>query len=92
MRTHGTFSQVYEAARAYYRGTDGTAEDQPLDAVVRRENGEWVLESGLDSAPDAAFELSLDEFDTFFAESYDDDGHKPTETDVREFLAVMNGE
>ena len=90
MRTHGTFAQVYEAARAYY---NGTAEDRPpLDAAVRRENGEWMLESGLDPAPDADFELSFDQFARYFAESYDDDGYKPTETDVREFLAVMDGE
>jgi|LUMF01.1.fsa_nt_gb hypothetical protein len=87
MRTHGTFAQVYEAARAYY---NGTAEDRPpLDAVVRRENGEWMLESGLEPAGDADFACSLEAFDLYFADSYDD-GYKPTDTDVREFLAVMS--
>ena len=89
MRTHGTFGDVYDAAKSYYTGT---AEDGcPMDAVVRREDGEWMLESGIEPARDADFECTLDAFDSYFFEAYPDHTFTPSEADATEFVEAMEG-
>jgi len=86
MRTQGTFSDVYEAARDYYLAV---AEDgKPMDAVVRRVGDVWMLESGIHPEPEANFELSLDHFDMYWSESYRDDGYIPTPRDATEFMEL----
>lgn len=88
MRTHGTFASVYEAARDYYLGA---AEDaQPSDAVVRRENGEWMLESRLEPAPDADIECDLEVFHDYFFEAYRDATYTPADGDVSEFVTAIS--
>jgi len=83
MRTAGTFQEVYAAAKAY---VNETAEDGcPMDAVVRREGERWMLESGLNSAEDADFEVSLEVFDSWFWEGYKSD-YVPSDEDIADFV------
>lgn len=82
MRTSGTFQDVYEAARQYeMAGRD----DCPMDPVVRREEGKWMLESGLNST-EGDFEVTLEAFDSWFYESYKDADYTPSESDIEEFV------
>ena len=84
MRTQGTFQDVYTAVRDFYNGDD---EGQPHDPVVRKEENQWMLESGLNSAENADFECSLEAFDSWFYETYCLAGYMPggeEETDLVE--------
>jgi len=85
MRTSGTFQDVYAAARDYYHGT---VDGQPHDPVVRREGGDWMLESALETA-DADFECELDAFDSYFRDDYSDPGYSPSDADVDEFCELF---
>ena len=88
MRTQGTFQEVYDAAKAYY---NETAEDgSPHSPVIRREGNEWMLESSLDPAnEDCNVELTLEEFDSYFYETYKEKDYTPTTEDIEYFVAQM---
>lgn len=88
MRTSGTFQDVYKAARDhYFEGAD----TRPLNPVIRRENGRWMLESGINSKPDADLEVALESFDSFWYEGYQDEQFEPDENDVAEFVKTVTG-
>ncbi len=89
MRTVGTFSDVYEAAKSY--ALNHADDGAPMNPVVRREQGRWMLESGLNST-DGDFETTLESFDLWFHESYADDDYSPSEEDVAEFVAANRSE
>jgi len=67
MRTTGTLTEIFRAAREiYYDGTHS-----PMNPVVRHANGKWMLESGLHSTDEGCdFEWSLESFHTYFYECY----------------------
>lgn len=88
MRTAGTFQEVYAAAKAY---VNETAEDGcPMDAVVRREEDRWMLESGMEPT-DGNFEVSLEAFDSWFWEGYKSD-YVPPESDIEDFVKAHQEE
>ena len=89
MRTAGTFNDVYEAAKSYAlnQADDGT----PMNPVVRREQGRWMLESGLNST-DGDFETTLESFDLWFHESYLDENYSPSEEDIADFVKANQNE
>lgn len=83
MRTSGTFQRVYEAAKSYALGT---AEDRcPINPVIRREEGKWMLESSLNPT-DGDFEISLEAFDSWFWEGYKIPSYSPSDADITEFI------
>jgi len=85
---YGTFQDIFFAARGYYRDEEDIP---PMDAVVRRQDGDyWVLESGLTADPHAEFECSLEDFHRFWSQSYEESDYTPTERDVHDFVAIMN--
>jgi len=88
MRTVGTFADVYHAARGY---RTGSAWDCPMDPVIRREDGVWMLESGIEPRRDADLECTLDTFDGWHYESYEVGDYVPTAADEREFIAMLEG-
>jgi hypothetical protein len=78
MRTVGDFLTVLAAAREYNQRVD--FDTFPINPVVRRESGEWMLESALTPAEDSDFECSLDGFcEYWFA---DGDDIAPDESDI----------
>ena len=83
MRTTGTFSEIYAAARSY--AMDDLS-DRPMSPVVRREGDIWMIESRLEPS-DADFEVSLELFDDYFYQSYTDN-HIPSDTAAEEFVAA----
>lgn len=85
MRTAGTFQDIYKAAKNY---ATESGEHRPMDPVVRREDGRWILESSLEPT-DGDFEISLEEFDSYFWESYQCAGYAPTDDDVEEFVEAF---
>lgn len=84
MRTSGTFQEVYAAAKSYSNGEEVYG-GRPHDPVVRREGDKWMLESGLNSAEDADFEVTLEAFDSWFWEGYKSD-YTPSDADVEDFV------
>lgn len=83
MRTSGTFQDVYTAAKSYANGTE---DDCPINPVIRRENGIWMLESNLEPATDCDFECDLETFNGWFFDSYSFDEYLPSETDITDFV------
>jgi len=83
MRTSGTFEQVYEAAKSYSLGNTMYG-GCPINPVVRREDGKWMLESALEPTT-GDFEISLEAFNNYFYESYRTD-FVPTDSDVTDFV------
>lgn len=84
MRTSGTFQAVYEAAKSYSNGEEVYG-GCPHNPVVRREGDVWMLESGLNSAEDADFEVTLEAFDNWFYEGYKSD-YTPSDEDIADFV------
>jgi hypothetical protein len=84
MRTTGTFQTVYTTARNYTENENG--EGCPMDPVVRREGGKWMIESAMEPT-DGDFEVTLEEFDSYFYESYKSD-FVPSESDIDDFIAA----
>ena len=74
MRTQGTFTEIYEAAKNHYKEN---RESCPIDPVIRRVDGLWVIESGLESEENADIECSLDTFDDWFYEWYSGESFCP---------------
>lgn len=88
MRTQGTLKNVYEAAKDFYNDADDPiAGGCPMDPVVRHTtDGVWMLESNMDSEPEADAECRLDDFNNWFYEAYSDDDYEPSEQDEMDFL------
>jgi hypothetical protein len=82
-RTQGTFQQVYEAAREFMADGHG----KPLDPVVRVEGETWMLESRMNSAEGCSFEISLDDFVSYWWEGLNDPEWTPSQFDIDEFIA-----
>lgn len=80
-RTQGTFQKIYEAAREFMADGHG----KPMDAVVRSCDGHWMLESGMDSADGCDFEISLDDFISYWWEGLNDPDWTPSEESISEF-------
>jgi len=88
MRTVGTFKKIYEQAREYINGVD--VSDIPTDPVVRLErDGRWVIESRLEPSQETVIEVSLDEFQSYFYESFKDKKYIPTEEDVSGYVKFV---
>jgi hypothetical protein len=85
MRTSGTFQDVYEAAKQYSNGIK-TYGGCPMNPVIRRENGRWMLESDMNSGEDADFQVTLEIFNDWFYESYKNDDYIPSESDIQQFI------
>jgi hypothetical protein len=90
MRTTGTFQDVYKAAKHYYNGDKWG--DCPSNPVVRRDNGRWMLESGLEPAQDADFEVTLEVFDSWHYEAYQGTDYMPSQFDIDDFVAAYTEE
>ena len=87
MRTHGTFADVYRAARHLLLIDDS---GMPHDPVVRLDNcGAWMLESALEPASDCVMEVSLEQFHTFWYDMLSDADYVPTAEDEEEFQEVF---
>ncbi len=84
MRTQGTLTDIYAAAKNYADNID--TDTTPLNPVVRRENGIWMLESELEPSLDNDFQCSLEEFDSYFYETYTDNDFVITHETEREFI------
>ena len=86
MRAQGNFTKIYEAARSFYRG-DEMYGGRPHDPVVRHTtDGTWMLESGIEPEERADVECRLDDFDSYFYETYDDENYTPSDDDEAYFL------
>jgi hypothetical protein len=86
MRTVGDFLTVLAAAREYNQRVD--FDSFPIDPVVRRESGEWMLESKLTPVQDYDFECSLDGFcEYWFA---DGDDITPDESDIAHWVSQFD--
>lgn len=89
MRTQGTIGDVYAAAKNFSNGGSDYG-GRPMDPVVRHTtDGVWMLESGINSEPNADAECPLEAFDNWFFEAYSDDEYEPTETDEIDFLDTI---
>jgi hypothetical protein len=86
MRTVGTFLEVYHQAKAYLNDVSGL----PTDPVVRLENEKWIIESRLEPQQDTILETSLDDFQRYWYESFDDPNYIPSDTDVADFVDYVN--
>jgi len=90
-----SFRETYSEARAIYQGTDDADEHCPADPVVRFEHRNtpsgmqwmWAIDSGLNSDEDTQHRFTLDTFDQFFCEAYEDD-YAPTLDDMLSFAAL----
>lgn len=85
-RTQGTFQQVYEAAREFMADGHG----RPHDPVVRYNESAntWALESRMTSIEDElwGFEISLDDFISYWWEGLNDPEWTPTDESISEFV------
>ena len=89
MRITGTFQEIYAGAKNMAQGGD-ICGGCPIDPVVRREGGKWMIESALEPARggDNDFECRLDDFDGYFYEGYKTD-FTPSESDEAELVDAM---
>ena len=85
MRTVGTFADVYKQAREYLNDVSGL----PTDPVVRLENEKWIIESRLEPPQDTILETSLDDFQRYWYESFEDESFKPTDSDVADYVKFV---
>lgn len=84
MRTTGNFAKIYQQAKNYFRGIDC---DQPHNPVVRLEgDNKWMIESALEPTTECSVECTLDEFDSWFCESYEDAMFEIDDSVEREFV------
>ena len=90
MRTSGTFQDVYEAAKHYSIGDEWGG--KPSNPVIRRDDGRWMLESGLVPAQDADFEVTLEAFDSWYYEAYRDADYIPSQSDIDDFVSAHTEE
>lgn len=82
MRTTGNFTDVYKQAKIYYNDPAG----RPIDAVIRKENEKWIIESRLEPQQDTIIECSLEDFQNWFYETFSDDNYIPSENDIADFV------
>jgi hypothetical protein len=87
MRTVGTFRDVYKQAREY---NNGVVSGIPSDPVVRLEYGKWIIESRLEPQQETVVEVSLDDFQNYWNESFEDESFEPTDSDVADFVDYVN--
>lgn len=85
MRTVGTFADVYKQAREYLNDVSGI----PSDPVVRLEYGKWIIESRLEPQQETVVEVSLDDFQRYWYESFEDKNYIPTERDVEDYIKFV---
>ena len=86
MRTQGDFNKIYTAAREYLYES---ADDCPMNPVIRLEGDIWMLESELEPANDnCVFETTLDAFQNWWYEGMKDTQYIPSEIDIADFLAA----
>jgi len=87
MRTVGTFKKIYEQAREYLLND---VSHIPSDPVVRLESdGRWILESRLEPQETTVVEVSLEDFQSYFYESFKDENYIPSEQDVSEYVKFV---
>ena len=61
----------------------------PINPVVRREGGKWMIESSLEPCgDDNDFECSLQAFANYFNETYESD-YAPSDGDAEEFISTF---
>lgn len=61
---------------------------KPMNAVGRRrEDGEWVLESGMNNAEVCDFEISLDDFISYWWEGLNDPSWTPIQDVIDGFVS-----
>ena len=83
MRTSGTFTDVYAAAKSYTNNDESeTCQHSP---VIRQEGATWMLESETEPT-DGDLEISLEQFDMYWGESYADEKYTPTADDIADFV------
>lgn len=88
MRTVGKFLDIYKQAREY-NGVDVSR--IPQDPVVRLESdGQWIIESRLEPQETTVVEVSLDDFQNYWNESFEDESFEPTDSDVADFVDYVN--
>ena len=85
MRTVGTFADVYKQAREYINDVSGI----PSDPVVRLEYGKWIIESRLEPQQETVVEVTLDDFQSYWYESFEDENYIPTEQDVADYVKFV---
>lgn len=85
MRTVGTFADVYKQAREYLNDVSGI----PSDPVVRLEYGKWIIESRLEPQQETVVEVTLDDFQRYWYESFEDENYIPTERDVEDYIKFV---
>jgi hypothetical protein len=85
MRTVGTFADVYKQAREYINDVSGI----PSDPVVRLEYGKWIIESKLEPQQKTVVEVTLDDFQRYWYESFEDENYIPTERDVEDYIKFV---
>uniref|UniRef100_A0A6M3LV45 Uncharacterized protein n=1 Tax=viral metagenome TaxID=1070528 RepID=A0A6M3LV45_9ZZZZ len=77
-----SFQNVYEKIKNY---SLELTDSFPVDPVIRRIDNKWILESGLyDNNGD--IEITFEQFDNWFFESYGDNNYMPTSQDIEDFL------
>jgi len=83
------FACVYADMKDIYLGnTDGYR--KPMNPVVRVTRDEWSLTSALyPREDDVLFEFSLDAFDDYFYNTYEDDNFEANDAEGDEFLRVV---
>jgi hypothetical protein len=84
MRTTGTLQNVYNAAKDYYNGGDMYG-GRPMNPVIRFENGKWMLESGINPPDNSTVECRLDDFDSYWYQTYDDEDYEISPEDEAAF-------
>ena len=88
MRTVGTFADVYKQAREYNNGVD--VSHIPTDPVVRLErDGRWVIESRLEPQETVDVEVSLEDFQSYWYYSFEDENYIPTDSDVADYVKFV---
>jgi hypothetical protein len=83
-----SFDLIVVTARRYINGLD--SDILPINPVVRREDGQWSIESELIPAPDCDFECSLDGFCEYWFSDGDD--IKPDESDIAYWISQFDFE
>lgn len=90
MRTVGTFTAVYKQAREYIIDFNNDVSGIPSDPVVRLESdGKWVIESKSEPQQETVVEVTLDDFQSYWYESFEDENYIPTEQDVADYVKFV---
>jgi len=87
MRTVGTFKKIYEQAREYHLNGVVSGISDPVVRLER--DGEWVIESRLEPQETTVVEVSLDDFQSYFYYSFEDESFEPTEQDVEDYIKFV---